>query len=302
MIRLGLRLTLAERSRSGAARARHRGSRRPRRRSAAGRPGRRQRAARPDRPWRVARHLGAGAPVDVGHFDIRPAVVAVEHRSVRQPGDRSRRRCRHRTERSGPAGDCRTYRDRVSTTPRRPSRRSSRPSRRTSFADRFPGRQIGTIGAAALPSPNSLIIVIGHTARQLSQAPGAVEVGAIQHTPASCYACQNARRERTCSAVDPGWRSRLPVAAGAHLDRDGEPAVGRAGVRSASPPCGSSAPRRVRFRWSPRWRRWSRRSRASQSASPSSSSSGRCSTTCRSPERPSLKATSRCRGSTSRSS
>ena len=57
--------------------------------------------------------------------------------------------------------------------------------------DRFPGRQIGTIGAAALPSPNSLIIVIGHTARQLSQAPGAVEVGAIQRTPANCYACQN---------------------------------------------------------------------------------------------------------------
>jgi hypothetical protein len=57
--------------------------------------------------------------------------------------------------------------------------------------DRFLGRQIGTIGAAALPSPNSLIIVIGHTARQLSQAPGAVEVGAIQRTPANCYACQN---------------------------------------------------------------------------------------------------------------
>ena len=57
--------------------------------------------------------------------------------------------------------------------------------------DRYPGHQTGTIGAAALPSPNSLIIVIGHTARQLSQAPGAVEVGAIQRTPASCYACQN---------------------------------------------------------------------------------------------------------------
>jgi hypothetical protein len=57
--------------------------------------------------------------------------------------------------------------------------------------DRYPGHQIGTIGAAALPSPNSLIIVIGHTARQLSQAPGAAEVGAIQRTPASCYACQN---------------------------------------------------------------------------------------------------------------
>ena len=33
--------------------------------------------------------------------------------------------------------------------------------------------------------------MIGHTARQLSQAPSAVEVGAIQRTPASCYACQN---------------------------------------------------------------------------------------------------------------
>jgi hypothetical protein len=58
--------------------------------------------------------------------------------------------------------------------------------------DRFPGRQIGTIGAAALPSPNSLIIVIGYATRQLSQAPGAVQVGAIQGTPANCYACQSA--------------------------------------------------------------------------------------------------------------
>jgi FtsX-like permease family protein len=57
--------------------------------------------------------------------------------------------------------------------------------------ERFAGRQIGTIGAAALPSPNSLIIVIGHTARQLSRAPGAVKVGAIQRTLANCYYCQN---------------------------------------------------------------------------------------------------------------
>ena len=85
----------------------------------------------------------------------------------------------------------RTYRDRVSTTPRRPSRRSIASQPANELRDRFPGRQIGTIGAAALPSPNSLIIVIGHTARQLSQAPGAVEVGAIQRTPASCYHCQN---------------------------------------------------------------------------------------------------------------
>jgi hypothetical protein len=57
--------------------------------------------------------------------------------------------------------------------------------------DRFSGRQIGTIGAAALPSPNSLIIVIGDEARQLSQAPGAVKVRGIQHTPSSCFNCQS---------------------------------------------------------------------------------------------------------------
>jgi hypothetical protein len=57
--------------------------------------------------------------------------------------------------------------------------------------ERYPGRQVGTIGTAALPSPNSLIIVVGHSAHQLSQAPGAVEVGAIQRTPANCDACQS---------------------------------------------------------------------------------------------------------------
>ena len=57
--------------------------------------------------------------------------------------------------------------------------------------DRYAGRQTGIIGAAALPSPNSLIIVIGHTAGQLSRVPGAVEVAAIQRTLANCYACQS---------------------------------------------------------------------------------------------------------------
>jgi hypothetical protein len=59
------------------------------------------------------------------------------------------------------------------------------------LADRFPGRQIGTIGAAALPSPNSLIIVIGRDARQLSQVPGAGQARAIQRTQANCYSCQS---------------------------------------------------------------------------------------------------------------
>jgi hypothetical protein len=59
------------------------------------------------------------------------------------------------------------------------------------LVDRYPGRQIGTLGPAALPSPNSLIIVIGHHAGQLSHVPGAVEVKGIQETPSPCYRCQN---------------------------------------------------------------------------------------------------------------
>jgi hypothetical protein len=57
--------------------------------------------------------------------------------------------------------------------------------------DRYVGRQVGTIGPAALPSSTSLIIIIGHDARQLSRAPGSVEVRAIQQSLASCYNCQN---------------------------------------------------------------------------------------------------------------
>jgi hypothetical protein len=56
---------------------------------------------------------------------------------------------------------------------------------------RFPGRQIGTIGAVALPSPDSLIIVTGHDARQLAQVPGAVKVRGVQQTPGSCFNCQS---------------------------------------------------------------------------------------------------------------
>lgn len=47
------------------------------------------------------------------------------------------------------------------------------------LADRYPGRQAGVIGAAALPSPDSLMIVIGHTPAQLDQVPGAMLVNSI---------------------------------------------------------------------------------------------------------------------------
>jgi hypothetical protein len=57
------------------------------------------------------------------------------------------------------------------------------------LGDRFGGRQIGTIGASALPSPNSLIIVIGRSVRQLSQVPGAASVRDIQDTLSNCSDC-----------------------------------------------------------------------------------------------------------------
>jgi ABC-type lipoprotein export system ATPase subunit len=53
------------------------------------------------------------------------------------------------------------------------------------LAGRYPGHLIGTIGDAALPSPNSLVIVIGRTVAQLAHAPGAVRATAIATTPPS---------------------------------------------------------------------------------------------------------------------
>ena len=47
------------------------------------------------------------------------------------------------------------------------------------LADRYPGRLAGTIGQAALPSPGSLFIIIGHTAAQLAHTPGAIAVTTI---------------------------------------------------------------------------------------------------------------------------
>ena len=53
------------------------------------------------------------------------------------------------------------------------------------LADRYPGHLAGTIGDAALPSPDSLVIVVGDTAAQLAQAPGAVRATSISATPPS---------------------------------------------------------------------------------------------------------------------
>ncbi|HEY7262880.1 MAG TPA: FtsX-like permease family protein [Trebonia sp.] len=47
------------------------------------------------------------------------------------------------------------------------------------LADRYPGQLAGTIGDAALPSPNSLVIIVGRTPAQLAHAPYSVRATSI---------------------------------------------------------------------------------------------------------------------------
>jgi hypothetical protein len=53
------------------------------------------------------------------------------------------------------------------------------------LAVRYPGHLIGTIGDAALPAPNSLVIIIGRTPAALARTPDAVRAAAIASTPPS---------------------------------------------------------------------------------------------------------------------
>ena len=55
------------------------------------------------------------------------------------------------------------------------------------LAARFGGRQIGTVGDAALPAPNSLVIIVGHTAAQLAHVSGVTRATSISTvTPSQC--------------------------------------------------------------------------------------------------------------------
>ncbi len=47
------------------------------------------------------------------------------------------------------------------------------------LAGRYPGQLAGTIGDAALPSPSSLVIVVGRTPAQLAQTPNTVQVTSV---------------------------------------------------------------------------------------------------------------------------
>jgi hypothetical protein len=84
------------------------------------------------------------------------------------------------------------------------------------LADRYPGRLAGTIGDAALPSPNSLVIIIGHTPAQLAQTPNSVRVTSI-------------------AGAGPGGAARLC------LGPDCPPSVNPNGV-DYSPPNGGASP------------------------------------------------------------
>jgi hypothetical protein len=60
------------------------------------------------------------------------------------------------------------------------------------LGDRYPGRNVGTIGTAALPSPESLIVVAGRTPEELAGRSEAVRVSSIMATdPADCPDCTN---------------------------------------------------------------------------------------------------------------
>jgi hypothetical protein len=53
------------------------------------------------------------------------------------------------------------------------------------LADRYPGHQAGLIGAAGLPSPDSLVIVVGRSAAAMSHLPGVAKVTSLNTTPPS---------------------------------------------------------------------------------------------------------------------
>ena len=58
------------------------------------------------------------------------------------------------------------------------------------LGDRYPGNRIGVIGRSALPSPDSLIVIVGHSADELSRVPGAARIGVIATlTPGNCGDC-----------------------------------------------------------------------------------------------------------------
>ncbi len=106
------------------------------------------------------------------------------------------------------------------------------------LGDRFGGRQIGTIRPLALPAPDSLIIIIGHTAGQLSKAAGAAQVRRIQTSPGGSGHCWLERRQHDGPRIHPRPRGTGAVLPPARLHRHSDPAFGGtpgAAVRRPAP-------------------------------------------------------------------
>jgi hypothetical protein len=72
------------------------------------------------------------------------------------------------------------------------------------LADRYPGHLAGTISDAALPSPNSLIIIVGRTPAQLAHTPHSVQVTSIaKAVPGISPASRNELNPRGLTYVPP---------------------------------------------------------------------------------------------------
>lgn len=56
------------------------------------------------------------------------------------------------------------------------------------LGDRFPGRAIGTIGPSALPAPDTLLVIVGHTPVELAHQPQVARVTSIPTTVSGSHA------------------------------------------------------------------------------------------------------------------
>jgi hypothetical protein len=72
------------------------------------------------------------------------------------------------------------------------------------LAGRYRGRLAGVIGDAALPSPDSLVIIIGHTPAQLADTPGSVPVTSIATTEPGNFGSQGNPKGLDYTPPDPG--------------------------------------------------------------------------------------------------
>ncbi len=72
------------------------------------------------------------------------------------------------------------------------------------LAGRYPGRLAGVIGDAGLPSPDSLVIIIGHTPAQLAHTPDSAPVTSIAMTEPGNFGGQVNPKGLDYNPPDPG--------------------------------------------------------------------------------------------------